>query len=106
MIGASPDAYLTARADEPPWVRTLSEWVPQRPDSATGRVLAALWAVLPTTGGLILGALSGRKPTTRDGVLLFAGVRGLAGFGLRRGGFAATTLGHVVLTRSKTPSAI
>ncbi len=69
-----------------------------------GRIVALIWALPPTVGGLILGVLSGVRPRVEHGVLLFAGVRGAVGFGLKRGGYAATTLGHVVLTRSTAPS--
>ncbi|CAN5130758.1 hypothetical protein BH23ACT9_BH23ACT9_39810 [soil metagenome] len=104
-IGATSDAHLVSQAGEPDWVRELAGWLPPAPGTPAGRIAAYAWAAPATLGGLILGLLSGRTPEVRDGVLLFAGVRGLPALGLRRGGFAATTLGHVVIAlRDPSPA--
>lgn len=99
-LGATPDAHLIARVEEPEWMRDLAAWVPTQPRTLPGRLLAYLWASPSSLGGLLVGVASGATPVVRDGVLLFAGVRGPVGAALKRGGFAATTLGHVVIARS------
>lgn len=96
-LGSASDAHLVARPGEPDWVRDLAGWVPAAPRTLPGRVLAYAWASPATLGGLLVGLLSGGTPSVRDGVLVFSGVRGLVGGLLRRGGFTATTLGHVVI---------
>lgn len=60
-------------------------------------VTARVWAAPITAVGLLVGALSGVAPRVRDGVVLFAPARGLSGRIIRRRGFAATGLGHVVI---------
>jgi len=49
--------------------------------------------------GLLVGATTATRPRVRDGVLLFAPAGGLAGAVLRLRGYAAITLGHVVIAR-------
>lgn len=56
-----------------------------------------VWAAPMTLVGLVVGAAAGVRPRRRDGVLLFAPARGLTGALIRRGGYAATGLGHVVV---------
>ena len=99
-LGAVSDAHVVDLPDDPEWVRDLAGWVPSVPRTPLGRGLSHLWAAPSTLGGLLVGAISGTVPTVRDGVLLFSHVRGLPAFALRRGGFAATTLGHVVIART------
>ncbi len=99
-LGATPDAHLVARPDEPPWVRALAGWTPPAPRTRLGRVLAYVWAAPATFGGLVVGLLTLRRPRVRDGVLLFADAGGLPGALLARRRFAATTLGHVVIARA------
>jgi hypothetical protein len=98
-LGATSDAHLVDRPGDPDWLRELARWVPEPPRTPLGRLLAIVWASPSSLAGLLVGALSGTRPTVRDGVLLFSGVRGLPGLLLRRGGYAATTLGHVVIAR-------
>ncbi len=105
-LGASADAHLVSRPGEPDWVRDLAGWVPPVPRTTVGRVLAYVWAAPATVGGLIVGLLSGRVPTVRDGVLVFGEVGGIPGLLLTRGGFAATTLGHVVIARGVPSEAL
>lgn len=102
-IGASADAHVVPQVDEPEWIRDLASWTPRPPRTTVGRLVAVLWALPSTLLGLVVGLLTGVAPQLRDGVLLFAGARGLPGLLLRRTGFAATTLGHVVIARG-TPS--
>lgn len=99
-IGATGDAHLVSRVDEPDWVRDMAGWLPTRPATALGRAIAYAWASPATLGGLIVGVLSGARPSLRDGDIVFAGVRGPVEAALKRGGFSATTLGHVIIART------
>ena len=76
----------------------LAQWLPAPPVSAAGRVVAMLWASPMTAAGLLAGAAAGVRPRWTSGVLLFAPARGLMGALLRGRGFAATGLGHVVIS--------
>lgn len=98
------DSRVVAQADEPEWVVELAGYVPEPITSRPFQVLAWVWAAPSTLVGLVLGLLSGATPTVRDGVVVFSPVRGFVGAALAKGGFAATTLGHVVLAR-REPSA-
>jgi hypothetical protein len=98
-LGRAADAHVVARPGEPDWVRDLARWVPSAPTSPFGRLLAYLWASPATLGGLLVGLASGGRPSLRDGVIVVAGARGPVAALLARGGFAATTLGHVVIAR-------
>jgi hypothetical protein len=102
-VGAAPDAQLVDHRDEPGWAAALARWVPPAPRTPAGRLLAVAWASPASLAGLLVGVLSGVRPVVRDGVLLFAHVRGLPRWALRRGGYAATTLGHVVLALRDPP---
>ena len=79
-------------------VGLLSIWVPTRPKSPAGRLFVRLWAAPVTAVGLVVGAASATPPRVRDGVLLFAPAGGITGRVIRRRGFAATGLGHVVIS--------
>lgn len=103
--GTIADARVV-RAHEPAWVRDLAGWVPGPPSSRLGRVLAYLWASPSTLVGLVTGALSATLPHVDDGVVVFAGVRGPVAMLLSRGGYAATTLGHVVLAQQQPSPAL
>lgn len=82
----------------------LSTWVPRRPSTPASRALLRLWASPVTAVGLVVGAASVTRPRLRDGVLLFAPARGLTGSVIRRRGFTATGLGHVIVsTAEPTP---
>jgi hypothetical protein len=76
----------------------LATWVPHQPVGVSARLLVRLWASPMTLVGLAVGAASGVAPRVRDGVLLFAPARGLTGRVIRRRGFAATGLGHVIVS--------
>ena len=51
-----------------------------------------------------MGVLSGARPRFRDGVFLYVADRGLSRWMLSRRGYAAITLGHVVVA-GREPSA-
>lgn len=55
-----------------------------------------LWALPGTLLGLVLGATTLSAPRIRDGALAFESARGFGALH-RRLGFAAITLGHVVI---------
>ena len=76
---------------------TLESWIPAPPVHPLARILAYLWAAPISVAGLLAGLASGAVPRLRHGVLLFAPARGLTGAVVRRRGFAAAGLGHVVI---------
>lgn len=76
----------------------LAHWLPAAPATPAGRAAAMLWASPMTVAGLIFGATAAVRPRWTSGVLLFAPARGLAGALIRHRGFAATGLGHVVIS--------
>ena len=59
-------------------------------------VLARIWALPGTILGLVLGTTTLSLPRVRDGVIAFEQARGFGALH-RRMGFAAITLGHVVV---------
>ena len=63
------------------------------------RTLAFLWASPGSLLGLLLGATTFTRPFVRDGVLVFESRKGFAGLH-RRLGFAAVTLGHVMIVNT------
>jgi hypothetical protein len=89
---------------EPPLLRRLARWEPQRPASLAGRLVGYLWAAPLTMAGLLAGAVTGTVPVVADGVLLFAGARGLPRAFLTRQGYSAFALGHVVVTVGSAPA--
>jgi hypothetical protein len=84
---------------EPRTLRRMAEWVPPRPQSPAARAAAYAWAAPVSLLGLVLGAATGVRPQTREGVLLFAEAKGVVGPILKRRGYTAMTLGHVVVAR-------
>ncbi len=66
------------------------------------RALAYLWALPGTILGLLLGVSTLTRPTIRNGIFVFQSSRGFAALH-RRIGFAAITLGHVMIVNA-TPS--
>jgi hypothetical protein len=90
---APPPAPVT----EPAAIARLADWVPRPPASVVTRAVAYVWAAPLTAAGLVLGALSRTPPRVHDGVVRFDDARGLGGRMLRWRGFAAATLGHVII---------
>lgn len=82
---------------EPSALRRLAAWEPAPPPTAGLRLAAVLWAAPLSAAGLLAGLGSLRVPRLEGGIVLFARARGLTAAALRRRGFAAATLGHVVL---------
>lgn len=56
--------------------------------------------------GHLVGALSGARPRFRDGVFLYVTDRGLSRWVLSRRGYAAITLGHVVIAGREPTEAL
>jgi len=94
-----PDAHVLGPPGEPRALRALAGWVPAAPRSPGARLAVLLWAAPTSAAGLLVGAAGLTRPRVRDGVLLFAPARGPAGAILGLRGFAAITLGHVVIAR-------
>lgn len=86
-----------APVTEPPPVAWLAAWAPSPPTSPVSRAVAYAWAAPLTAAGLLLGALSRTPPRVHDGVVRFDDARGLGGRMLQWRGFAAATLGHVII---------
>jgi hypothetical protein len=63
------------------------------------RALAYLWASPGSLLGLLLGATTLARPSVRNGVLVFESRKGFAALH-RRFGFAAITLGHVMIVNA------
>ncbi|MPZ71955.1 MAG: hypothetical protein GEU74_01785 [Nitriliruptorales bacterium] len=82
----------------------LQTWIPPAPRSALTRLVAAMWASPVTLAGLLAGAGSATRPRFVDGIVLFAPARGITGLLIRRRGFTAAGLGHVVIALEE-PSA-
>jgi hypothetical protein len=91
---------------EPEILTTLARWEPARPRRGVTRLLAYVWAAPMTLGGLVAGAASGVRPRVRDGVLLFAGARGLPAAFFARRGYSAFALGHVIVARGTPGEAL
>ena len=81
-----------------PWTGRLAIWVPARPVTLQGRLLARLWAAPMTLVGLLVGIGSGTRPRLRDGVIVFAPAKGLTGRIVRTRGYAASAFGHVIVS--------
>lgn len=75
----------------------LEQWLPAPPATLLGHVAARVWASPITLVGLAAGAASLVRPRWTHGVFLFAPARGITGAIIRRRGFAATALGHVII---------
>lgn len=76
----------------------LQSWIPGPPGGGPRRLAAVVWASPVTLAGLLAGLATGARPRLAHGVVLFAPARGLTGAVIARRGFAATGLGHVVIS--------
>lgn len=100
-------ARRRAAAGAAGWVgQRLETWVPAPPRSRLTRIAAVMWAAPMTVAGLLAGASARVAPRFRDGVVLFAPARGLTGAVVRRRGFAAAGLGHVVIAIEEPSTAL
>lgn len=87
-------------------LRALARWTPASPTAGWTRALAYVWASPVTAVGLLVGLASGVRPECREGVVLFPRAAGISGALLRRRGFAATALGHVVVATGEPSRAL
>jgi hypothetical protein len=103
----SNDAVRPPPRGEGALSRRLATWVPGRPRTPTGRVLAAAWAAPATSLGLVAAVSTGGRWWWDDavGAVIVAGGEHGMNVLQARLGFAANTLGHVIICRQQDPSA-
>src|SRR5687768_10617343 len=83
----------------------LEAWEPQPLRHPVVRAGAVVWASPISAVGLLVGLVSAAPARVREGVLLFAPLRGVPARVLRRRGFTAAAFGHVVLSLPAVPPA-
>lgn len=98
--------HLVAPTWEPAALTALAAWVPQQPATAFGRAVATLWASPLTAVGLLVALASGAMPRPHGGAWVAAPARGLFAFAFTRRGFAACTLGHVIVAADEPSDAL
>lgn len=81
----------------------LEAWEPAPLSHPLAKVAARVWASPLSAVGVLVGLAGGASPRIRHGVLLFAPLRGVPRAVMRRRGFAAAALGHVVLSIPAQP---
>jgi hypothetical protein len=107
LLRLRPEATSSeAPTAEPAIASRLATWSPALPTGLLTRCIAYAWAAPLTAAGLLLGAASGSRPSVHDGALLFADAGGLAERMLRWRGFAAATLGHVIIAVGQPNAAL
>lgn len=101
-----PDGRAAAEDDGGRVHQRLAQWQPTRPESAPGRLAAALWAAPLTAFGLLAGLAGGTVPRWEPthGALVVQPVRGPMRWFLRLQSANAATLGQVVVVRDPTVS--
>lgn len=98
--------HVAPPAWEPAALGAVATWVPAPPASRLGRLLALVWAAPLSVLGVALAAASGAVPRRRSDVWVAAPARGLFGVAFQRRGFAACTLGHVVVAAHEPSDAL
>jgi hypothetical protein len=91
---------------EPAWLTRLAGWEPACPDTPGKRALAWIWASPMTALGLLAAATTGRPLHRSEDGLLVTNATGPVAAELRRRGFKATTLGHVIIAVSEPSEAL
>lgn len=89
-----------------PAATALQDWIPDPPATTPARIAGFVWAAPMTLAGLIAGAGALVAPRLRDGVVLFAPARGVTAAVIRRRGFSAAGLGHVVIALEEPSEAL
>lgn len=89
--------HVVAPSWEPAPVTALAGWVPPPPATGRGRALALGWAAPLTLVGGVLAVASGVWPRRHGDVWIAAPAGGLFAARFARRGFAACTLGHVIV---------
>jgi hypothetical protein len=103
-LGDAPQARVLPVGREPASLAALARWEPAAPRSVLAQVAAYVWAAPLSLLGVLVGLTTGSWPTVREGVLVFDDTGGLPEQVLRRFGFQAGALGHVVVARRLTPA--
>jgi hypothetical protein len=105
---AGPDTDIPPAGPTGPLAEAVATWVPARPASAGGRLLATVWAAPLSLAGLTLGVVGrGRPHWDADlGALVWTGVRGPSGALLERVGADANAIGQVIVSRMEHPPAV
>lgn len=91
---------------EPRALARFARWEPRPVTSPVGMSVAAVWASPMTVAGLLLAATALAPVHLTSEGFLVTGARGPLGAVLRRRGFRATTLGHVVITLDEPSPAL
>jgi hypothetical protein len=105
---ASAAAALVPRRPPPSWAEQLAGWVPARPGTPLGRVVATVWAAPMTAVGFVLAGLAGARPRwdAELGCFVARGVGGPSRVALRTVGASANTVGMVVLSPGLHPDPV
>ncbi|MFU8839132.1 MAG: hypothetical protein ACNA8R_00235 [Nitriliruptoraceae bacterium] len=105
---ASAAAALVPRRPHPAWAEQLAGWVPTRPATPLGRLVATVWAGPLTVVGFGLAALAGAHPRwdVDLGCFVARGVGGPSRVALRAVGASANTVGLVVLSPGPRPDPV
>lgn len=108
--GERPPAGVATLTVPPPnegrLAAAIAAWVPERPRTMAGQVVAGAWAAPLSLVGLVFGSTSGARPrwVPEHGCLIFEGARGGSAVLLRTVGAGANAIGHVVVSRyERTP---
>lgn len=108
LPAASASAQLTPRVTYGTLTQRLADWVPPRPATPAGRLLASAWAGPFTLAGYGLALTARRRPVWDDELECFvaSGMRGPSSRLLRLMGADANTIGQVVLATPAEPSRV
>lgn len=98
------DVVIAPPAHEDPLSGLVARWVPGRPRTTAGRVLASIWAAPLTAVGIVLGMTTGGTwQRAEGGWIVSGGDRGAARL-QSRFGFAGNAVGQIVLVRPAAPT--
>jgi hypothetical protein len=108
LTPAAAASEVAPRARYGPLAARLATWVPERPRTPHGRLLATVWAGPLTAVGLVLALAAGRKPywDEASGCLITPEVGGPSRLVLSAIGAQANAVGQVVLSKGPRPSAL
>lgn len=98
------DVVIAPPTHEDPLSGLVARWVPRRPRTRGGRVLASIWAAPLTAVGVVLAMTTGGTWQRGEGCwIVSGGDRGAARL-QRHFGFAGNAVGQIVLVRPTAPS--
>lgn len=104
--GVGARARVAPPSWEPATLTALARWEPAAPRTRVGRGIGYAWAAPITVAGLLAGLAGGGRWRLQEGALVCTGVGGLPGALLRRRGFDASALGHVILATGEPGPAL